>query len=82
MADRLEPFWADFTTSGITGFGGYLVKRGDEVSEALLPVSDKHAERRRMPSVLKVYRTVRGGAAKHVAVAMPNLGALMQKHAA
>jgi hypothetical protein len=37
MADRLEPFWADFTTSGTAGFGGYPVKRGDEVSEALLP---------------------------------------------
>ena len=40
MVARLEPFSADFTTSGGSGFGDYLAKRGDEVSEALLSVSD------------------------------------------
>ena len=43
MVARLEPFWADFTTSGGSGFGDYLVKRGDEVSEALLSVTDARA---------------------------------------
>jgi hypothetical protein len=45
-------------------------------------VSDDHAERWQKPTILKAYRAVRGGAAKHVAVALPNLGALMQRHAA
>jgi hypothetical protein len=30
---------------------------------------------------LKAYRTVRGGAAKHVAAALPAVGALVQKYA-
>ena len=43
MIARLEPFWADFGTSGAGDFGDYLVKRGDEVSDALLSVTDSRA---------------------------------------
>lgn len=82
MVIQLEPFWADFTTSGAAGFGDYLVKRGDEVSEALLSVTDKYAETGTRPVILKAYRTVRGGAAKHVTAALPNLGALVEKYMA
>jgi hypothetical protein len=52
------------------------------MSEALLPVAEEHAERCQKPAILKAYRADRGGAAKHVTVALPNLGALVQKHAA
>src|SRR6266568_2103303 len=82
MADKLQPFWAGFTASGASGFGDYLVKRSDEVSEALLTVTDARAEVCERPSILKAYRTVRGGAARHVAAALPNLGALVQKYGA
>jgi len=82
MADKLQPFWADFTASGASGFGDYLVKRSDEVSEALLTVTDARAEVCERPTILKAYRTVRGGAARHVAAALPNLGALVQKYGA
>ena len=40
MADKLQPYWADFAGSGASEFGDYLVKRSDEVSEALLSVTD------------------------------------------
>src|SRR5437899_12864473 len=36
MVDKLEPYWADFSTCGGSEFGDYLAKRGEEVSEALL----------------------------------------------
>ena len=36
MVAELEPYWADFNASGASGFGDYLAKRGEEVSEALL----------------------------------------------
>jgi Aldehyde ferredoxin oxidoreductase, domains 2 & 3 len=39
MADQLQPFWADFTASGGSEFGDYLVKRSDEVAEALLTLT-------------------------------------------
>ena len=82
MVGQLEPFWADFTASGAGGFGDYLVKRGDEVSEALLSVTDNYAATGTRPVILKAYRTVRGGAAKHVTAALPNLGALGEKYMA
>src|ERR1700729_4171157 len=39
MVAELQPYWADFNASGASGFGDYLVKRGEEVSEALLSVT-------------------------------------------
>ena len=47
MTEELEPYWSDFGTSGGAEFGDYLAKRGDEVAEALLSVTDA---RRRPPS--------------------------------
>ena len=65
----LEPYWADFAASGAAGFGDYLVKRGDEVAEALLAVT------------IRAYGTVRGGAAKHITAALPAVGVLVEKYA-
>jgi hypothetical protein len=77
----LEPYWADFTASGASGFGDYLVKRGDEVSEALLAVTDARTKTSQRAAILKAYATVRGSAAKHIEAALPNVGALVEKYA-
>ena len=77
----LEPYWADFTASGASGFGDYLVKRGDEVPEALLSVTDARAKMSDRPVIIKAYGTVRGGAAKHITAALPAVGALVEKYA-
>ena len=82
LVTQLGPYWADFTASGASGFGDYLVKHGEEVSEALLSVTDAHAGVSTRPTILKAYRAVRGSASKHVIAALPNLGALIQKYAA
>jgi hypothetical protein len=80
MVAKLEPYWADFNASGASEFGDYLVKRGDEVSEALLEVTDGLAAKSTRRTILKAYRSVRGGAAKHVTAALPAVGALVQKY--
>jgi len=41
LAEELQPFWTDFQVSGGSEFGDYLAKRSDEVSEALLSVTDE-----------------------------------------
>ena len=82
MAAQLEPFWADFTESGGSSFGDYLAKRGNEVAEALLSVTDGMAARSDKKAVIKAYGAVRGSAVKHVEAALPNLGVLVQKYAA
>jgi hypothetical protein len=81
LVTELEPFWADYTTSGAAGFGDYLAKRSDEVSEALLSVSDARAEISSRPVIIKAYRAVRGGAAKNITAALPAVGALVEKYA-
>ena len=81
MADRLQPFWADFIASGGSEFGDYLAKRSDEVSEALLSVTDDMRNRSKRPTVIRAYNAVRNGAAKHIEAALPNLGAMVQKYA-
>ncbi len=81
MVDKLEPYWADFNTSGGSEFGDYLVKRGEEVSEALLSVTDARAVASERPVIIKAYRTVRGSAAKHVEAALPQVGDLVLKYA-
>jgi hypothetical protein len=81
MVDQLEPFWADFADSGGSEFGDYLAKRGNEVSEALLVVTDTMARDSERPTVVKAYKTVRGSAGKHIEAALPNLGVMVQKYA-
>jgi hypothetical protein len=80
MVGKLEPYWADSNTSGGAEFGDYLAKRGDEVSQAMLSVTDKAAESGN-PVVTKAYGTVRASAAKHVEAALPRVGDLVLKHA-
>ena len=81
MADNLQPFWADFNASGGADFGDYLAKRGDEVAEAMLAVTDARAAASGRPVIVKAYRSVRGGAAKHIQAALPQVGELVRKHA-
>jgi hypothetical protein len=81
MVGQLEPYWADFCTSGSADFGDYLAKRGDEVGPALLSVTDDMAHRSNRPAVVKAYQMVRGGAGKNIETALPALGAMVQKYA-
>jgi len=82
MVDQLEPYWADFTTSGGSGFGDYLAKHGEEVSQALLSVTDARAAASGRPTIIKAYRSVRGSATKHIQAALPQVGDLVLKYAA
>jgi len=82
MVDNLQPFWADFNTSGGSDFGDYLTKRGEVVSDALLSVTDARAAASDRPTIIKAYSSVRGSAARHVEAALPQVGNLVMKHAA
>jgi len=81
MVNQLEPYWADFIASGASEFGDYLVKRGDEVAQALLTVTDARAKASDRPTIVKAYGAVRSGAAKHITAALPAVGALVQRYA-
>ena len=81
MVGQLEPYWADFSASGGSEFGDYLAKRGDEVAEALLSVTDARAAASERATIIRAYRSVRGSAAKHVQAALPHVGDLVLKYA-
>jgi hypothetical protein len=81
MVEQLEPFWADFTTSGGSQFGDYLSKRGEEVSEALLTVTDERAKASDRPTIIRAYGAVRNRAGKHIEAALPRVGELVHKYA-
>jgi uncharacterized protein DUF6918 len=81
MADNLQPYWADFLVSGGSDFGDYLAKHGEEVAEAMLAVTDARAAASGRPVIVRAYRSVRGGAAKHIQAALPQVGALVLKYA-
>jgi hypothetical protein len=81
MLHQLQPFWADFQAGG-GRFGDYLVNRGEEVSEALLTVTDGMARGSSRGVVVKAYNAVREGAGKHIEAALPSLGGLVEKYAA
>jgi hypothetical protein len=81
MVDQLEPSWADFSTSGGSEFGDYLAKHGEEVSQALLSVTDARAAASGRLTVIKAYGSVRGSATKHIEAALPQVGALVMRYA-
>lgn len=81
LVDKLEPYWADFCTAGGSEFGDYVAKRGNEVSEALLSVTDARAAKSGRAVVVKAYGSVRDSAAEHVEAALPRVGDLVQKYA-
>ena len=81
FVQQLEPFWADFIASGSARFGDYLAKRGPEVSEALLAVTDHMAGQSERPTIVRAYKAVRGSASKNIEAALPAVGDLVQKYA-
>jgi hypothetical protein len=80
MVSKLEPYWADFKASGGPAFGDYLTERGPEVSEALLSVTDARAAASDRPTIIRAYKTVRGGAIKHVEAGLPRVGEMVVKY--
>jgi Family of unknown function (DUF6918) len=81
MLEQIEPYWERFQASGGGSFGDYLAKNSEQASESLLRVTDARAEGSGRAVIVKAYKSVRGGAAKNVQAALPELGALVQRYA-
>ncbi len=81
FVDQLDPFWQSFNAAPVGSFSDYLVANGDEVSNALLSVTDSRIEDTDKAVVKKFYGSLRGSAQKNVAEALPRLGALVTKYA-
>lgn len=78
----LEPYWAGHRAQPAPGgFGAYLAARPQEVSHALLAVTDRRAERSSRGSITSVYQRLRPRGQDNVVEALPRLGALVERHA-
>lgn len=88
----LEPYWAAYLATGATGaaggsgqpaagFGAYLAGRPQEVSQALLAVTDRRVERSSRAAITSVYAKLRPRGQENVIEALPRLGDLVQRHA-
>ena len=77
---ELEPFYADWTESGKGDFGAYLVANSASVSNGLLGVTDKRAERTEHGTAKKAYLKLRPTAVEHVSASLPRVGALMNSY--
>lgn len=80
MTDALDPFYADFRSTGGSDFGAYLAARPADATEALLGVTDRRAERTKSDSVRKIYTKLRPVGRKNVEAALPRLGAVVDRH--
>jgi len=81
FVDALEPYWATYSTEAAGGFGVFLASRPHEVSEALLAVTDRRAQRSSRAAITSVYSRLRPKGQENVIEALPRLGAVIEKHA-
>ncbi|MGB7363858.1 MAG: hypothetical protein WA931_12540 [Rhodococcus sp. (in: high G+C Gram-positive bacteria)] len=82
FVDQLEPFWDRYQAAPTGTFGEYLAANGDEVSDALLSVTDARIDETSKSTIKKVYSSLRPSAKKNVTEALPRVGDLVQKYAA
>ncbi len=79
----LEPVHAEYRASGGTGgFGAYLKRHERSAVDALLKVTDVRAQRTSHAVIRKTYDKLRPMAEKHVAEALPGVGAVVDRHCA
>lgn len=81
VVDALEPYWTTCSTAATGDFGTFLSTRPEEVSEALLAITDRRAERSNRAAVTAVYSKLRPRGRDSVIEALPRLGKVIEKHA-
>jgi hypothetical protein len=77
----LEPHWAAYQPPATPGFGAFLAGRPQEVSEALLAVTDRRVKRSSRATVTSMYAKLRPKGQENVVEALPRLGDLVERHA-
>jgi hypothetical protein len=80
FVDALEPHWAAYRAQPAGDFGAFLSRRPQEVSQALLEVTDRRAKGS-SPAVTSVYTKLRPKGQDNVIEALPRLGQLVERHA-
>jgi hypothetical protein len=78
---EMQTFYARYQDEGASGtISAYFGARSAEIAEALLTVTDKRADKSAHKTMVKGYRRLRPKGKEHVAKAMPQIGALLDRH--
>jgi hypothetical protein len=81
FVEALEPYWTAYQAAPTGDFGAFLAGQPQPVSEALLGVTDRRAEKSSRQAITSVYSKLRPKAQENVIEALPRLGAVVEKHA-
>jgi len=78
---QIQPLFEKFQSEGSnTPLEAYFGARADDVAEVLLAVTDRRAQRARNRALIKAYQKLRPNGKGHVVVAVPAVGALLDRH--
>ncbi|MGI8700457.1 MAG: DUF6918 family protein [Nocardioidaceae bacterium] len=80
LAHKLQPYYAKYDPASDGSLSSYLVANSSAVSDVLLAVADGRARRSTHDAAKKAYAKLRPQAKKHVELAMPALGAVIEQH--
>ncbi len=80
LAHKLQPYYAKYDPASDGSLSSYLVANSSAVSDVLLAVADGRARRSTHEAAKKAYQKVRPQAKKHVELAMPALGDVLEQH--
>lgn len=80
VAHKLQPYYAKYDPAVDGTLSTYLVANAPGVSDVLLAVADGRARNSSHESAKKAYQKLRPQAKKHVELAMPGLGAVIEQH--
>lgn len=80
---KLEPFWETWRANrGAVGCKQYFVANGEQVSDALLSITDGRAAKTKHAPLKKAYEKLRPTGKEHVLASMPRVGALIERNTA
>lgn len=78
---EMQTFYARYQDEGSAGtLSAYFGARASEIAEALLTVTDRRADASSHKTMVKGYRKLRPKGKEHVTIAMPKVGALLDRH--
>lgn len=82
MVEALNPLWEDYRAAGeqTPDFGRHLSTRPEQAIDAILSVTDRYADK--AGPLSSVYSALRGKATKLIEPTLPELGRILERHAA
>ncbi|HET6611721.1 MAG TPA: hypothetical protein VFG83_07025 [Kofleriaceae bacterium] len=77
---KMEPYYATWREGGQGAFADFITARSEDVAEDLLTVTDDKAQTTSHKTVRRAYAKMRPSAKRNVALAIPKLGRLVERH--